>query len=535
MTAVPQMDLTMESMFLYGGRNMSGTAAFIIAALLTFGATRVFLTSFRRIACRRNSLDKTSIRNVHRRFIPRVGGAAMAAGIAAASPILWWLSGISAFDSGAERFHPYALPLGVAAVFLVGLMDDLRSVSPRWKFLAQSLAAVVVAAGGYVIRGLDVFGWHIPLGFAAYPVTVLFIVGVINAINLIDGLDGLAGGAALSALLAAGFLAGSAGDGIVLIRLAAIVGALVAFLSMNRHPAKIFLGDAGSLAIGLFVAAFVIRAYTDGTGMIATPAFLLPVFLPVFDTATAMLRRHAMGFPIFSADNNHIHHRIFRKSRSQWHTVGVLWSVCVLMSASSVVMVASHRPTDLAAAFLATLTAMAYLIREADLRQLLHPQVILGNYRRHRRAVQNVRREIKVCVREMAKVRSAHELDFALSRLCPRLDFEYLHIVLNCPDRPYEFSWGRSLLTDVDFMGNWLLDEVPVRRRGEDLGTVNVIWAKDSVDYLIEKRLLVEQFALETAAAIEKVLNASRPPLYEPALRTDALGAAWARNSPTRF
>ena len=206
--------------------------------------------------------------------------------------------------------------IGVLPILLVSIIDDIRSVRARTKFLAHMLgAAIAVGLGISLSPEVHVLGSALNIGWIAAPLSLLWIVGVTNAFNIIDGLDGLSTGLALiSALsMAAVFaLVGQAGmAGVSLV----LAGALLGFLPYNVHPARLFLGDTGATAIGFCLAAFALRGgSTLSTGFAA----LLPVFilgLPIADTLIAMARRtlHRMEHQaggVFVADRNHIHHRL---------------------------------------------------------------------------------------------------------------------------------------------------------------------------------------------------------------------------------
>jgi UDP-GlcNAc:undecaprenyl-phosphate GlcNAc-1-phosphate transferase len=203
--------------------------------------------------------------------------------------------------------------LGCALVFGVGVLDDLVGVSPRAKLLVQGVATVVVMVGGFQphLVGVSPGGGTLELGrVLGTLLTVLWVVGVTNAFNLIDGIDGLAGSMALVALgtcLLADLIV-TPGSTVTLSL--ALVGAVVAFLQRNWAPARIFLGDSGSMTLGFFLAIRTVVAATDVNGVTYPVVPLAALAYPLVDTFTAMARRWVRGHPFSRADGRHIHHQL---------------------------------------------------------------------------------------------------------------------------------------------------------------------------------------------------------------------------------
>jgi UDP-GlcNAc:undecaprenyl-phosphate/decaprenyl-phosphate GlcNAc-1-phosphate transferase len=206
--------------------------------------------------------------------------------------------------------------LALASLFILGmgLIDDRAGLRARHKLGGQILAAVMLVGAGLHIDSWSCFGVELKLGIFAYPVTVFWIMLVVNAFNLIDGMDGFCASLGLVAALAIAFLAFRSGrveDATVALALA---GALAAFLAFNLPPAKIYLGDAGSMTVGLIIAALSIRSCTNGR---RTAVVLLPVIalltLPLLDSVTAVGRRWLKGRSIFAPDCEHLHHCLRRR------------------------------------------------------------------------------------------------------------------------------------------------------------------------------------------------------------------------------
>jgi UDP-GlcNAc:undecaprenyl-phosphate GlcNAc-1-phosphate transferase len=243
--------------------------------------------------------------------IPRVGGIAVFAAIpiavlvaVAARAIL-----IGAVPEFPERAG--ALLISCAILFSVGLIDDIKGVSPIAKLIAQTGAALIICGSGFSIEHVTIVpGYTLHLGPLALPVTVLWLVGISNAFNLIDGMDGLAGGVAIIGLLATLAAALFLGNPTVPLYTIGLVGALVGFLRYNWPSARLFMGDSGSLVVGFLLAFFTVKAATSHSHLTYG---LVPIFAlayPLLDTGIAMMRRWLRGVPLSRADRRHIHHQL---------------------------------------------------------------------------------------------------------------------------------------------------------------------------------------------------------------------------------
>ncbi len=206
--------------------------------------------------------------------------------------------------------------LAPAAVvmFGIGLVDDLRGLSPRQKFIGQLVAAVLAIWGGVLVTGFG--AWQFPVWVAA-PLTVVWVVGCANAFNLIDGVDGLAAGigsfATVTMLLAA-LLQNNVALALATVPLA---GALLGFLRFNFNPATIFLGDCGSLTIGFLLGCYGVLWSQKSATVLGMTAPLMALAVPLLDTTLSMARRFLRGKPISAADKGHIHHRLLARGMTQ--------------------------------------------------------------------------------------------------------------------------------------------------------------------------------------------------------------------------
>lgn len=284
-----------------------------------------------RLARRVGGMDKPGARKVHGTPIPRIGGV----GIAAATVVMV-LAVLAVDDAVGKAFREgfwdiLVLLCAALFVFAVGLADDIRGLRARHKLLAQLAAAIVVCAAGVRIDVLTVEGlFRLRLGWLGWPLTVFWIVGITNAINLIDGLDGLAAG--ISAVTCAVIAAFSlyTGQPVMAVLALAMFGALTGFLFFGFHPARIFLGDCGSLFLGFLLAgASVLSSMKSATAVgLALP--MLAMGLPIFDTLLSMLRRLLERRSMFSPDCSHLHHRLLRMGLRQRQAVLILYGITLL-------------------------------------------------------------------------------------------------------------------------------------------------------------------------------------------------------------
>ena len=293
----------------------------------------------REFARRAGLVDPVGERKVHVHPVPRIGGVAIVLAVGIAMLAALALFGTHIF---AEKGRGLAIVVGGAlGVHIVGLIDDIRPMRARWKFLAQTGIACGVFLAGLRVTTLSLpFVGTVELGFAVGMLfTVAWFVGITNAFNLIDGLDGLAAGAALFALTTMFVVAsynGLVGAATVTIILA---GATVGFLCFNFHPASIFLGDSGSLFLGFMLAGIGLIGSQKSPTVIAVAIPIVSLGLPVLDTTLAVARRFLRGQPIFTADRAHIHHRLLSLGHSPRRVALLLYTACALLGLGGMMLV----------------------------------------------------------------------------------------------------------------------------------------------------------------------------------------------------
>ena len=312
---------------------------YLIGLVIAVCSSSALTFVVREFARRAGLVDPCGERKVHVNPVPRIGGVAIVLSVAVSMTAIIGLFGQHVLAANARGLA--TVMGGALAVHLVGLVDDVRPMHARWKFLAQVVIALGVYVAGLRVTTLSLpFAGIVNLGSAIGMVfTIAWFVGITNAFNLIDGLDGLAAGAALFALTTMFVVAsfnGLVGAATVTIILA---GATVGFLCFNFHPASIFLGDSGSLFLGFMLAGIGLLGSQKSPTVIAVAIPIVSLGLPVLDTALAVARRFLRGQPIFSADRAHIHHRLLSLGHSPRRVALLLYSACALLGLSGMLLV----------------------------------------------------------------------------------------------------------------------------------------------------------------------------------------------------
>lgn len=311
-------------------------AAFAVAVLVAAGLTPLV----RRLAFRIGAIDLPGGRRIHKHGIPRLGGVGIYLGFLAPLVGLFLVESSVALSFRGELWRVVGVFVGGLGMCALGFADDVRGIRALYKLYAQIAAASFAFACGFRIDaiGLPLLG-DLSMGVFAFPVTVLWIVGIINAVNLIDGLDGLAAGVVFFAALTNFVVAWLAGSVFVAVLMAATMGAVLGFLFYNFNPARIFMGDSGSYFLGYVLATTSLAGASQKAS--TTVSLLVPIIalgVPIFDTLFAMVRRFLERRSIFSPDRGHLHHRLLDMGLTQRRAVLILYGVSVLFTAAAVAM-----------------------------------------------------------------------------------------------------------------------------------------------------------------------------------------------------
>lgn len=307
-----------------------GIKEILLMVGVTFLFTVFFIPIVKKIANHIGALDIPNERKVHKVPIPRLGGLGIYAG---------FLLGYMLFCN--ESLQMNSILIGSFIIIITGIIDDIKPIPAKYKFLGQVAgAAVIPLYGGIILKDISAFGLNIDFGFLSIPVTILFIVSVINCINLIDGLDGLAGGLASIYFLTIGIIAMmlNNSNGLDIVLTFIMLGSTLGFLWHNFNPASIFMGDSGSMFLGYIISVIALLGFKNVT----LTSFIVPMLLlaiPILDTFFAILRRIINHKPITMPDKNHLHHQLLRMKFSQRKTVLIIYMVDILFAIASIIYV----------------------------------------------------------------------------------------------------------------------------------------------------------------------------------------------------
>jgi UDP-GlcNAc:undecaprenyl-phosphate GlcNAc-1-phosphate transferase len=340
-----------------------------LAVLVMSALASYFLTPLaRRLAFRWKAIDLPGERKVHQEPMPRLGGLAVFGGFCVPWALFYLLDNrVTATFQNYEKLF-LALMIGAGLMLLLGVADDVKGLNARQKFSFQIMTALALYFGGFQINLVsNPFGGSIQLGWLALPVSILWIVGVTNAINLLDGIDGLATGVTVCIALSLAVI-NIANDNIMVALLTlCLAGACLGFLPHNFSPAKIFLGDSGSLFIGLVLSCIgIISLFKVTTAAIVIVPLIL-FGIPLFDTTAVFFGRLVRGDPLFKADKTHLHHRLLHLGMNHRQASLLLYSVSAGLGAVAIFVNINRTPrTVIIASALAALLAVCVLFALRD-------------------------------------------------------------------------------------------------------------------------------------------------------------------------
>ena len=291
---------------------------FVIALVVSYALT----PSVKKLAIKIGAVDRPNARKVHTHVIPRLGGLAIYIGFMAA--VLFCVP---------LQHELVGMLLGCTAIVAVGIWDDICNIPAKVKLVGQILAACIPIAFGIQIEWLtNPFGDIIVLPeLIAIPVTIFWIIGFTNTVNLIDGLDGLAAGVAFIASISMFLLAYNLNQFLPALVIVSMAGAALGFLQYNFNPAKIFMGDTGSMLLGYTPSVAAVLGLVKTAATVALVVPIIALGLPILDTTFAIIRRKMSGVPIFQPDKGHLHHRLLALGMTQKQAVLIMYFVSMIL------------------------------------------------------------------------------------------------------------------------------------------------------------------------------------------------------------
>ena len=329
-----------------------------LVILVTFITSVLLVPIVKKVAEHVGAMDIPNARKVHDHPIPRMGGLAIFGA---------FLLGYMLFARSSLQM--LSILIGGFIIVLMGIFDDIKPISARYKFILQIVAAaVVVFYGNIVLSRVTVFGLNIVFpNVVSQIITILFIVGITNAINLIDGLDGLASGVSsiyfMTITIVAFILNKMQGLDTMLSLI--MLGSTLGFLIHNFHPAKIFMGDTGSLFLGFTISVIALLGFKATT----LTSLIIPIVIlaiPIFDTALAILRRLLKGKGIMAPDKEHFHHQLLKMKFSVPVTVLIIYGINILFSSVSIFFVLGDKKIAMGI-YVVLMLLLLFLVMKTDI------------------------------------------------------------------------------------------------------------------------------------------------------------------------
>ncbi|AQT68324.1 putative undecaprenyl-phosphate N-acetylglucosaminyl 1-phosphate transferase [Anaerohalosphaera lusitana] len=308
-------------------------------------------------------VDRPNARSAHKKPVARAGGVAI---FVACMPVVVGILAVpNAIGESFREIWPQVTVLlaGASVMFAVGLLDDVFNLRARYKLVVQVLAAVAACAVGIRIEVVEVRDlFTIDFGIYSWPLTLVWIVGVTNAVNLIDGLDGLAAGISAIACGVIAVLSVFFGNAVMTVIMLSLMGSLTGFLFFNFNPARVFMGDCGSLFLGYMLATASVMCSVKSQALVGLALPILALGVPIFDTFFAMLRRFLERRSMFAPDKGHFHHRLQELGLHQRHVVMIAYAVTIAVAALGCFMMATRSLASIVL-FIALLAMIVFIFR----------------------------------------------------------------------------------------------------------------------------------------------------------------------------
>lgn len=315
-----------------------------IAFLLAFITAFVITPYTIKLAKKVGAIDMPSDRRVNKKPIPRIGGLAVIAGfIVSAAYLIITMSVEGKLNLNDEENYNMKILgflLGIIVLGTFAYIDDIKSLKPIQKLIAQIVAAIIIYAFG--IR-IDEINEQMLPQILSFILTVGWIVGITNAINLIDGLDGLSSGITLISCVSLLIIFATNNSPIIsIILITALAGSIVGFLPYNANPAKTFIGDVGAQFLGFSLSVIAILGVAKTVTLVVLVAPILVLALPIFDTLFAIVRRIIKGKSlkaVFQADRGHLHHRLMEAGYTQKQSVYLLYAASASLGMFAIILI----------------------------------------------------------------------------------------------------------------------------------------------------------------------------------------------------
>lgn len=450
-------------------------------------------------------------RHLHNKALPRLGGVAIVGSFLFATAVSLLCGSLSA-GTTLGSLQPLATILPPAfLIFLLGLYDDLHGAGPYLKFSIQAVAGGMLFAGGLRVLDLPVlFGPHQFSWYTGLPLTILWVVAITNAFNLIDGLDGLAAGSALFSTLVMFVIALLSNLSLISLLTLALAGAILGFLRYNFNPATIFLGDCGSLFIGFMLSAMALYGAQKATTIIAVAIPVVSFGLPILETSLSVIRRFISGRPVFTADREHIHHKLLQRGMSHRQVVILLYGVSAIFALLSLFLLWPTGSTlGLVLAVLGSgiwigVQHLGYLefgeIRRVAQRTIEQRQIFINNLA-IRRATEELRLTDGLSQVYQVLIAAFESNDFDAFELRAEIP-QHGFLVMEPGEVPC-FRWRKSTASP-DTQALWSITLNLVSTRNHHCGSLTVLRRYTTRDLQVDVNLLTSGFVTALADALQR-------------------------------
>jgi len=436
-------------------------------------------------------------RKVHESPIPLMGGFAIffstCLAVLAASQIS---PNLVEFSGEANIFVFF---IGALLILATGVYDDIKDMRPRYKALMQMLVATLLYFFGFAINKVSIpYIGTVDFAIISYPMTLFWFMGCMNVINLLDGLDGLAGGVSLFAIITLAISLGKTPQPLIMSLCLIVIASLLAFLIFNFNPASIFLGDAGAMLLGFFIASLSLITNHKAETALTLAIPFIAIGLPVFDTVVAFLRRWSRRVPISTADRKHIHHVLLSSGLSTKAVVLILYAICLVFSSVSYLLILKRDGT--AMIFLSIILVIAFLYAKRfgiiNTDQIL--KRIKDDHLQNKRA-SRAHVELEKCLHQFENAKTTHELWYFASPLFETMKLHKVHFrrLDSKKDLTWESTSTLKLIESSQILDEWSLT-TKVFSQEQKFGVLEIYFtSQDSIsrDLTLQLNSLRKSFA----------------------------------------
>jgi UDP-GlcNAc:undecaprenyl-phosphate/decaprenyl-phosphate GlcNAc-1-phosphate transferase len=494
-------------------------AIFFVSLLSSFVLTRYV----RDIANERGWVTPpTQERHLHSTPLPRLGGVAIFLSFVCCMGLaVVWASYHPRMHSVFSTKTLVTILIPATLIFLLGVIDDLYGAGPYLKFSVQAIAGAMLYMGGLRIVNIPViFGDHQLPWFVGLALTVLWVLAITNAFNLIDGLDGLAAGSALFSTMVAFVVALLSGHSLITVMTIALAGAILGFLRFNFNPATIFLGDSGSLFIGFVLSALALAGAQKAPTIVAVAIPVVSFGLPILETALSIVRRLIGGRPVFTADREHIHHKLLQHGMTHRQVVILLYGVSAVFAMLSLFLLwptGSSLGLVLAVLGIGVWIGVQHLgylefgeLARVAQRTLNQPQIFVNNL-----AIRRATEELKVA-RDYEQVRRILVAAFGsndfdsfdlMLKLLPEESIQLDASEMGGRRMPASFHWVKPGMPQVfDHNAIWTIALDLLSSTNRHRGTLRIHRLYSDRDLQLDINLLTNSFPTVLADALDRTL-----------------------------